>query len=226
MSTLIYCTYLTIYSGNKLPPFYIGSSSVDRVNSGYHGTVTSKKYKSIWLEEQRLNPTAFKTIVLTKHNTRKEAIEKELFFQKSLNVVKSTMYINQSYAAKNGYFGMSTAGVLNPMKNPVIKEKHNLIIRSQEYRDNMRKIVTGRKMSEEVKLKQSITAKRIGTGKWNKGIHKSESAKHNMSEAAYNRPRIECPICKDSYTSANYNKHFKSCNGKKKSVITRSNLHK
>ena len=29
MSNNIYCTYFTFYSGNKLPPFYIGSSSVE-----------------------------------------------------------------------------------------------------------------------------------------------------------------------------------------------------
>jgi len=31
--TLQFCTYLTSYSGNKLPPFYIGSSSTERISS-------------------------------------------------------------------------------------------------------------------------------------------------------------------------------------------------
>jgi hypothetical protein len=44
-STNIFCTYLTIYSGNKLPMFYIGSSTVKKVVSGYHGSVSSKIYK-------------------------------------------------------------------------------------------------------------------------------------------------------------------------------------
>lgn len=26
-----FCVYCTVYSGNKLPPFYIGSSSVSRI---------------------------------------------------------------------------------------------------------------------------------------------------------------------------------------------------
>jgi hypothetical protein len=55
-SNTIYCTYLTIYSGNKLPPFYIGSTSVNRISNGYHGSVSSKRYKSIWLEELKTNP--------------------------------------------------------------------------------------------------------------------------------------------------------------------------
>lgn len=35
MSDCIYCTYLTIYTGNKLPPFYIGSTSIK--NNGSYG---------------------------------------------------------------------------------------------------------------------------------------------------------------------------------------------
>lgn len=43
----IYCTYLTIYSGSKLPPFYMGSSSLKRIQAGYKGSVKSKLYKNI-----------------------------------------------------------------------------------------------------------------------------------------------------------------------------------
>jgi hypothetical protein len=35
----MFAVYLTSYKGNKLPPFYIGSSSVSALNSGYHGSV-------------------------------------------------------------------------------------------------------------------------------------------------------------------------------------------
>ena len=65
MSTPIYCTYLTVYTGNKLPLFYIGSSTVDKVNKGYHGSVKSKKYKQTWEEELTNNPSRFKTIILS-----------------------------------------------------------------------------------------------------------------------------------------------------------------
>ena len=65
MPTNIYCTYLTIYKGNKLPPFYIGSTSVDKINTGYHGTVSSKKYKDIYKQELITNPQIFKTKILT-----------------------------------------------------------------------------------------------------------------------------------------------------------------
>ncbi len=105
-STTIYCTYLTIYSGNKLPPFYIGSSTVQRVESGYRGSVVSKKYKSIWKNELKENPDLFKTKIISLHETVEESRAKELKFQRELNVVESTLYINQAYASVNGYFGV------------------------------------------------------------------------------------------------------------------------
>ena len=113
-SITIYCTYLTTYSGNKLPPFYIGSTYIDRVNSGYHGSVRSKKYKEIWDFEIKNNPHLFKTKTITKHIDRKDATAMEYSFQKLLRVVKSPMYINESLAATNGCFGRDVSGSLNP----------------------------------------------------------------------------------------------------------------
>lgn len=97
----IYVTYLTIYSGNKLPPFYIGSSSLERVNNGYHGSVKSKIYMDIWKEELRNRPELFKTKIITQHNTRQEAYNKELLLQEKLKVVRSPLYINLSLASKD-----------------------------------------------------------------------------------------------------------------------------
>jgi hypothetical protein len=39
----MYCVYLTIYKGNNLPPFYIGSTSIDKIDGGYHGSVMSEE---------------------------------------------------------------------------------------------------------------------------------------------------------------------------------------
>jgi len=44
---------------------------------------------------------------------------------------------------------------------------------------------------------------------------KSDSHKANMSMAALKRERIECDKCGQGYTKANFNKHHKSCKGKK-----------
>ncbi len=110
MSNNIYCTYLTVYSGNKLPPFYIGYTSIENIGNGYRGSVNSKKYKEIWKSELKNNPNLFKTKILTTHNTREEAIEKEKYFQESLDVVKSPLYVNQAIASINGCFGVQLFG--------------------------------------------------------------------------------------------------------------------
>ena len=102
MPKLIYCTYLTVYTGNKLPPFYIGSTSVDNISKGYRGSVDSKKYKSIWKQELKDHPDLFKTIILTKHETRQEAQDKEIIFHEALSVARNPLYINMAHA--NGKF--------------------------------------------------------------------------------------------------------------------------
>jgi hypothetical protein len=101
----IYCTYLTTYSGNKLPPFYIGSSSIDKIENGYRGSVSSKLYKKIWDTEVKHNPHLFKTKVITTHNNSKSARTRELQFHIHFNVVRSSMYANQALAKPNGFHG-------------------------------------------------------------------------------------------------------------------------
>lgn len=118
----MYCTYLTTYKGNKLPPFYIGSSSVENIENGYRGTVKSKKYSKIWKEEIKNNSNLFNTKILSIHKTRKEALEKEKFLQLSLNVIKNSLYINQAIAAPNGFFGMSSKKENHPNYNKKGKE--------------------------------------------------------------------------------------------------------
>ena len=111
----MFCTYLTIYSGNKLPPFYVGSTSVAKISSGYRGSVSSKTYKTIWKLELKDNPRLFKTIILSRHATRREALEKENKLHKLVNVSKNTLYINKANAIPDGQFGVNTAGINNPM---------------------------------------------------------------------------------------------------------------
>jgi len=94
----LYCVYLTIYRGNKLPPFYIGSSSVRKVARGYRGSVTSKEYKNIWLSELKLNPQLFSSIIIASFSTRQEAYDKEDCIQRTLQVIRNPLYINRSYA--------------------------------------------------------------------------------------------------------------------------------
>ena len=99
-----FCVYHTTYSGNLLPQNYIGSSSVDKVlNKNYHGSVASERYADIWKSELKLHPELFSTYIVSYHDTRPNATWKELQVQKTLNVVKSYLFINRAYAKVNGW---------------------------------------------------------------------------------------------------------------------------
>ena len=155
ISMSIYCTYITFYRGNKLPPFYIGSTSVDRVNSGYKGSVVSRAYKDLWKSELRKNSYLFKTKVISTHLTRKDALAKEEKLQRSLNVIKNPLYTNKSYAT-TGCFGDSKSGTKQ----------------SKETIDKITKALLGKKRTPE-------QCKRIGDSK--RGI--SQSAESNKKRS-------------------------------------------
>lgn len=110
-----YIAYLTIYSGDKLPPFYIGSTSLDKHLEGYNGTVLSKKYKAIYQKEQHEHRELFDSIVINEFDTREEATDCERYYQKQMNVVRSKLFFNMAIAAPDGCFGMDTAGVNHPL---------------------------------------------------------------------------------------------------------------
>lgn len=110
----IYVTYLISYKGNKLPPFYIGSTNLSKIQSGYMGSVKSKHYKDIWKSELKDNPHLFSIKIISTHSTREEATRKEYRFQSTLNVMKSPLYVNMSMSAPNGYFGRDVSGKNNP----------------------------------------------------------------------------------------------------------------
>lgn len=99
-SSNIYCVYLTVYRGNKLPMFYIGSSNVDKINKGYHGSVLSSEYKEIWKSELKNSPELFITRVISTHKTRQEAYQTEERLQKTQNVISSQLFINKAIANK------------------------------------------------------------------------------------------------------------------------------
>ncbi len=111
----MYCTYLTIYSGNLMPKRYLGSSSIKRIESGYRGSVCSEKWKDIWLKETRNNPHLFKTRILKTFKNRQDALDEELRVQKQYNIIRSDKWINEAYAQINGYAGRDVSGSNNPM---------------------------------------------------------------------------------------------------------------
>lgn len=111
----MYCVYLTTYSGNKLPPYYIGSTSIKKIENGYKGSVSSLEFKQIWHDEIFAHPEFFQVKILSEHSTRKQAILAELDYQIQYNVVKGNEYINKSLAQPDGFFGMDVSGTNNPM---------------------------------------------------------------------------------------------------------------
>ncbi|ULA52519.1 hypothetical protein [Enterobacter phage vB-EclM_KMB20] len=110
-----YITYLTIYSGTKLPPFYIGSTYLEKhIKDHYHGSIKSKKYKETYDKELKEHPELFDSCIIEEFDTRKEATFCELYYQKLYDVVKSEQFFNMAFATENGCFGMDTSGENNP----------------------------------------------------------------------------------------------------------------
>jgi len=172
--------YITMYSGLKLPKWYIGSSTTNRIDNGYNGSVTSVKYSKIWKSERKHNPQLFSTKIISYHITTQEALDEELRLQKLHQVVRNPKYINMSYCQRNGFHGGDTSKFIdytNPkrlkkisesvsgkkngnygkqmtaedkLKNPKFFENH------KRGKDNPNH---GSKASEETKLKQSIASK-------------------------------------------------------------------
>lgn len=103
----MYVVYLTTYSGDKFPSFYIGSSTLERVESGYHGSVRSQKYRALWEGELKDNPHLFQTAIVSIHENRNESLIAEEALQRFHNAVKSPCYVNMAYAR---------GGFINPGK--------------------------------------------------------------------------------------------------------------
>jgi NUMOD3 motif len=163
MGAAMYCVYVTLYSGNLLPPFYIGSSTVDKVREGYRGSVSSRRYGSIWKQELIRNPGLFKTKIISFHETRKEALAKERILHQALSVVESAMYINMVVAGeKFDFSGRKHAPVsIQKMKNRVMTDEHRAKIanaakgRKQSAETVANRVAknTGQKRTAETKAK-------------------------------------------------------------------------
>ena len=141
-----YCTYLISYSGNKLPPFYIGSTSVEKINRGYMGTICSKQYRKLWKEELFDNRHLFKIKILSLHDTRDSALFKEEYLQRKLNVVQSPLYVNMAIANKH------FVNFISPMHG----RKH-----TEETRKKISEKAKGRKYSFETRKKMSENRKGV-----------------------------------------------------------------
>ena len=190
MPKLIYCTYLTVYTGSKLPPFYLGSTDVDNISKGYRGSVVSKNYKSIWKQELYDHPDLFKTIILTRHETRQEAMEREIVFQEAFSVASNPMYINMAHA--NGKFfntGPHSSETIAKMSAAQTGKK-----RSPEAIAKTAAANTGQKRSSESKAKISAAK----TGK----KHGPESPETKAKKSAAHTGKNQSPETKAKMSAA------------------------
>lgn len=141
----IYCVYLTVYRGNKLPPFYIGSTSLKRMSKGYRGSVRSKKFMNIWNEEITKNDSLFDTKIIKTFESRKEALNYEDKIHRKLEVIKNPLYINMAYAS--GCFG----GRIGHKHSTETRLKQSISAKNTKGKRKPRSLESREKMSSSIK---------------------------------------------------------------------------
>ena len=225
-----YCTYLTTYTGNKMPMFYIGRSNTRKIALGYRGSVSSKKYKDVWAAELVDNPAAFNTRILTVHDTKQEAAQQEEYFHKKFQVHKNPMYLNQATGAgsfhtditgkNNPWFGKGRSGKSNPMYGKTHTEasrkkmsasgkgKHSHP-KTDQFKQSMSARYSGKSYkdrfgaarAEEIKSKQ-------------RGRVRTEEHKQKIRDNSYNtnRPKLSCLHCQKEVSASNLKRwHNDNC---------------
>ena len=192
----MYICYLIKYSGEKLPPLYIGSTSMENLKNGYRGSVTSIKYGEIFKEELKNNPHLFEYEVLSEHETRASALEVELTKQIEFGVVESSDYFNEALASVNGMFGRDVSGDSNPMYGKAHSEesKKKMSIKrgnkkrydvTETHREIISKAHKGKKVSENTKslISENRKGKNCGNDNHMYGKHHTEETIKKLSEA-------------------------------------------
>jgi len=191
----MYVTYLTVYSGEKLPPYYIGSTTQEKIANGYCGSVVSKRFSETFKTEQKENGNLFNVVILSEHNSRNEALEMELFLHRFFDVVRSKFFFNESYACIDGCFGRNVAGVNNPMFGKKQTENTKELISNKrghnkryDATDKHRKITSethkGKIVSDETrkKLSEAKIGKYLGENGSFYGRKHSDDTKKKISE--------------------------------------------
>jgi hypothetical protein len=152
----MFVTYLTIYDGDKLPPFYIGSTSKARHDGGYLGSVRSKKYRAAWEQELQEHPELFDSIIIDEFEARDESLAAELALQRKHRVVSSPLFINMGLAKK----GFTNPGVGGFAESSIEKMRLAKLGKKQtpEHAANAAKARTGCKRTPEQKETARLAA--------------------------------------------------------------------
>lgn len=174
----MYCVYFTIYKGSRLPPFYVGSTKIAKIARGYHGSVSSALWGSIWKQEIRENPHLFMTLIIPGQirHTAAEILDLELAWQQSFDVVEDICFINQAFA-KSGFCSTPESA----RKAVATRKRHGLSSCSEETKLKIGAANRGRRLppvtpETRAKLSQSLTGI-PRTPEWKAKISKSNTGK-------------------------------------------------
>lgn len=131
----MFCTYNTIYTGDKMPPFYIGYTSVEKIKKGYHGSVASKQYRQIWREELKNNPRLFETTILAVYETQEEAIVAERKLLESVQAHKNPSYINMTISNEKFFQPQKHSSRKEVYRNYYLRNKDKVNKRCRKYNE-------------------------------------------------------------------------------------------
>jgi hypothetical protein len=141
----MFCVYLTVYKGNELPPFYIGSTSINNIKNGYVGSPTSTQYNKLWKSISKQSPQLFKTKILKFFKNRADAYLYEKYLHQSLNVISNPLYCNKAIASKSFFEYQKHSTETKQKMSLASKGKP----KSYEHRKNIAKALLGKKRPEE-----------------------------------------------------------------------------
>lgn len=229
----IYVTYVTIYQGNKLPPFYIGYTSKENISKGYKGSVSSKQYKDVWYSEIRNNPHLFKTKIIKEFDSKQEAILHEEKLHVQFNVDENPLYTNKiksrHYWTNKGGYKISDEKRKNMKwgddrervkKQSILSTKRNKEIWAS-YTEEQR-AARSKKISESRKgqpahnknVPRSLNEKKAISDGTKKAMDNEKLRKH-LSEKAKKRGTIKicCLECKRVITAPNFPAHVEKHDG-------------
>ena len=195
----MFCVYLTCYFGDKLPRRYIGSTKISNIAKGYHGSVKSKAYAIIFRNECIVNPSAFKTRILSKHNTIEEALCEELRLQIKYDAVRSAKYMNMAYAQINGFFGRD----VNDANHPFFNKKHSDISKAKISATLKQRYSEGQIISPFALMSHA------GSKNGFYGKNHSEETKAKMRKPKRKVPKWTCPHCSKPYDGGNLKQHLR-----------------
>jgi hypothetical protein len=212
----IYCVYLTIYKGNKLPIFYIGSTSVKKIELGYHGSVSSKKFKSIWKQELKTHPELFVTKIISKHILRDEATEKESSLQMKLRVHKNSLYTNCRVAMQCKY---SDVSIYNRTRiNPNLGKPSWNKGKTASLETRLRQSISGKAKIFSESHKQNLSLAR-------KNVIMSDTTCLKISNAQKGKPRLKTTGAGNGRSKSIVYKGIKYESYRQCSLLTGASIH-